>query len=195
MQTQSPNRVTTTWAVTALGCGLLLVGCASSSPSANDREEVPMAERVLEHTVTVAAPPDVVFDSWTTNAGVRTFFAPDSEVELEEGAPYELYFSKEAPEGSRGSEGCVIVSYQPGERLMFTWNFPPNLPIRDERTRVELTFESLPPHSTRVTLRQTGWRAGDAWEKGYAYFDKAWASVLERLRRRFLEGPIDWSTL
>jgi hypothetical protein len=41
-------------------------------------------------------------------------------------------------------------------------------------------------------LVQTDWQSGPAWEKGYAYFDKAWDVVMARLKRRFEMGPIDW---
>jgi hypothetical protein len=46
---------------------------------------------------------------------------------------------------------------------------------------------------TEVRLRQTGFHAGEDWDKGLAYFDRAWDVVLDRLQTRFVNGPIDWS--
>jgi len=62
--------------------------------------------------------------------------------------------------------------------------------IRNERTRVDVLLEAAAADQTRVTLRQTGWRADEDWDAGYAYFDRAWGVVLDRLARRFAEGPV-----
>ena len=179
--------------VRALLIVVLLGACGGGSDTTRTTSPPPPEERILEKEILVEAPPDVVWDAFTTSEGARTFFAPDALIELREGGPYELYFDVDGEEGSRGSEGCVVVSFEETVRLEFTWNFPPSLPIRNERTRVVVTFQFLPPHSTRVRLTQGGWKSGAAWDKGYAYFDRAWGNVLENLKRRFAEGPIDWA--
>jgi hypothetical protein len=45
----------------------------------------------------------------------------------------------------------------------------------------------------KVTLHHTGWGEGDEWDKTYAYFDRAWATVLGNLKKRFETGPYDWT--
>ena len=148
-----------------------------------------MAERVLLKEVIVPGGTPEVWAAWTTAAGVRTFFAPEAKIELVPGGPYELYFDAEQPAGLRGSEGCTVIEVQPERRLVFTWNFPPHMPsIRGERTRVELSFQPTASGWTYVGLRQVGWRDGEEWERGYAYFDRAWEMVLDRLAERFRSG-------
>lgn len=101
-----------------------------------------------------------------------------------------------APPGTRGSEGCQVVALEPGRSLTFTWSFPPTLPrLRAARTVVSASFSPGPRETTDVVLTQRGWRQGPDWDAGRIYFGKAWSLVLERLRRRFAEGPIDWSKL
>jgi len=151
-----------------------------------------MSERAIEREVTVPAPPDAVWRALTTDDGARTFFAPEAHIVPEPGGAFELLFMLEAPEGSRGSEGCTVVSLEPERSLEVTWNFPPHLSIRGEHTRVR--FE-LAPHAegTHVHMRHTGWKEGGDWDTGFAYFERAWTLVLARLRRSFEHGPIDWS--
>jgi uncharacterized protein YndB with AHSA1/START domain len=83
----------------------------------------------------------------------------------------------------------------PNRSLAFTWNFPPSLPtVRDANTLITVELKPLDgqPGRTDVILTQRGFRTGLEFAKGYAYFDRAWGIVLERLQKRFAEGPIDW---
>lgn len=148
---------------------------------------------MIRKAVEVDASADNAFDAWTTDEGVRSFFAPGSRIELAIGGDYELYFDPKAKAGKKGSEGCKILSFLPGEMLSFTWNNPPYIPeIRDEHTWVVIFFQSLSEKKTRVTFVHLGWDAGESWQKALKYFDKAWDLVLGRLQYRFLNGPIDW---
>jgi uncharacterized protein YndB with AHSA1/START domain len=151
--------------------------------------------RVLRKEVTVTASIDEVWQAWTTESGVVTFFAPEAKIDPCVGGPYEMYFAADAPPGSRGSEGCIIQELRPEERLVFSWNFPPTIPeLRNAgaRTRVTLTLQAAGKKMTALTLTQTGWQSGTAWDRGYEYFDRAWTVVLGRLKDRFEDGPIDW---
>lgn len=166
---------------------------ATTATNAGEPAAEGATQRVLAREVRVAAPPERVFAAWTTEEGTRTFFAPAARIEPRVGGPYEIYFAPEAPEGSRGCDTCRVLELDPPRRLAFSWIFPPSLPsIRSEETRVEVT---LTPErdGTRVLLTQTGWRSGEDWDEGYAYFDRAWALVLSRLAQSFEAGPIDWS--
>ncbi len=169
----------------ALVTGSFSLSCASAKPA-----------RVLQKQVEVEAPAADVWSAWTTAEGARSFFAPDARIEARPGGAYEIYFALEMPEGKRGSEGCKVVAVDTGKRLAFTWNFPLSLPeIRDEHTEVAIALEPLGEKRTRVTLTATGWKPGEVWDKGYAYFEKAWDTVLTRLQSRFKAGPVDWSKL
>ena len=147
----------------------------------------------IRKAVIVPAPVDTVWDAWTTEKGVITFFAPEASVELAVGGNYEMYFAPDQPKGLRGGEGCKILSFVPGEMLSFTWNAPPSLPqVRKEFTWVVLYFKALENNKTQVSMIHLGWQVGEEWQKALQYFDKAWEVVLGRLQYRFQNQPIDW---
>jgi uncharacterized protein YndB with AHSA1/START domain len=161
------------------------------------RHLLPAAEtsRTLRKEVTVAAPVAEVWRAWTTTEGVTTFFGPEAEVEARLGGPFEIYFFPAAPAGLRGSEGCKVHSLVPMQLLVFEWNAPPPIPaIRNSglHTLVTIRLQEDGPNRTRVEMTQTGWGVGEDWDKTYAYFDKAWDSVLSNLEHRFRVGPVKW---
>ncbi|MGE3181781.1 MAG: SRPBCC domain-containing protein [Phycisphaerae bacterium] len=147
-------------------------------------------ERVLRKDVVVQASRDAVWKYWTTRDGIRSFFGADAAIDLKIGGKFEVYMSLDAPEGKRGSEGCQILSFLPHEMLSFTWNFPPSIPqLRDhnQQTYVVLQFAALSNDQTWVRFEQHGWKDGEEWEAGYAYFDRAWSYVLTNLKKHFEE--------
>lgn len=48
-------------------------------------------------------------------------------------------------------------------------------------------------NESRVVIHHSGWGDGGQWDQTYDYFDNAWGRVLGNLKRRFDEGPVDWS--
>jgi uncharacterized protein YndB with AHSA1/START domain len=181
-------------AISVLAC-LLVWWLPHTYPVGEVRGEVPKMEtRELRREAVVDAKLEDVWQAWTTEEGVKTFFTPQARIELERGGAYEMYFMPDAPEGTRGSEGCKFVEIVPNKRLVFTWNFPPTIPsIRNEKTEVSLDFSAVNQEQTRVSIVHKGFKEGDDWDKGYKYFEDAWTLVLERLKYRFSEGPIDWT--
>lgn len=152
-----------------------------------------MSERGISKSMVVPAMVDSVWEAWTTEAGVKTFFAPEARVELSIGGPYEMLFNPEAPVGSQGGEGLTVLSYLPREMLSFEWNAPPEFPkIRQQKTWVVVHLDAEGQH-TRVRLAHLGFGRDDDWDRVYNYFVRAWDVVLGRLAHRFAVGPIDWS--
>lgn len=134
--------------------------------------------RSLVKEIEVAAPPIDVWSAWTSDEGIASWWGPPaSNIELRIGGPFELYFMPDAPEGSRGSDGCKVLAYVPGESLSFTWNAPPHLALRETNTWVVLTFMSS-PSGTKVRLVHTGFLTGADWDDYMEYFDEAWGAVL-----------------
>lgn len=149
---------------------------------------------VIERKSLVYAPIAEVFAAWTTEAGVRTFFAPDAHITLEPGGPYEMIFMPDAPAGSRGAEGCTVIEFTPPSHFAFTWGFPPSIPaLRGQYlTRVDIWLESVDADITELRMVHSGWQTGHQWFRGLAYFEQAWDLVLRRLNHRFRFGPVDW---
>jgi uncharacterized protein YndB with AHSA1/START domain len=152
-------------------------------------------DKILRKEIVVPATLEQVWNAWTTTEGVKTFFSAEANVELAVGGPFEIYFTLEAPYGSRGSEECRMLSYLPMEMLSFSWNAPPDFgDLRKKHTIVVLQFEELEPGKVKVVLSQLGCGKGEDWDKLYDYFDKAWSYVLGNLKKRFAAAPIDWSS-
>jgi uncharacterized protein YndB with AHSA1/START domain len=149
----------------------------------------------IQLEVTIPATRSELWQAWTTEEGVKTFFAPECRIDLRPGGAYELYFNLDAPVGDRGSEGMIILALQPERMLSFTWNAPPSLPsVRGEMTHVVVRFEEIDPKSTEVSLIHDGWGEGGEWDQAYEYFIRAWGEVVfPRLRYRFVNGPVDWN--
>lgn len=141
------------------------------------------AVRSLVKEATVNAVPAEVWAAWSSDEGVASWWGPAAtNIDLRIGGRFEILFSLEAPEGERGSEGCRILSYVPGESLAFTWNAPPHLPLRSANTWVVLTFAAVNSGKTAVHLVHTGFLDGPDWDDYMAYFDNAWGYVLGLLR-------------
>ena len=135
--------------------------------------------RSLTKEALVAAPAIDVWGAWTSNEGIASWWrAPATHIDLRIGGSFEILFNMDAPEGERGSEGCRILAYVPGESLSFTWNAPPHLPLRSANTWVVLTFVETESGSTRVRLVHVGFLDGPHWDDYMTYFDTAWSYVL-----------------
>lgn len=157
----------------------------------------PAQERQIRVSVTVAATPERAWSLWTTDEGVRSFFAPDSHIELRVDGPYEIFFRPTAPPGTRGADDMRLLAVEPPRRLAFTWNAPATLPYaRAQRTVVTVDFTPVGRDSTRVTLRHIGWGTGPEWDAAIQYFEPAWNGfVMPSFKRRVEQGPIDWKDL
>lgn len=151
-------------------------------------------ERRLRFEVEILAPLQEVWEAWTTQPGVVSFFAPAGKVELWPGGAYEMYFDLNAPQGDQGGEGLVVLAVQPPHMLSFTWNAPPSLPeVRSQHTHVTIRLDALSPNSTRLYFCEDGFGHGGQWDDRFEYFRRAWGEVvLPRLVYRFERGPVDW---
>jgi uncharacterized protein YndB with AHSA1/START domain len=171
---------------TGLLAGLMLLAAAAGAGA---------DERILRAELHLDAPVEDVWRAWTTDDGVRTFFAPGSRIEPRVDGAYEILFSPQGEPGRRGAEGARLLVLEPPRRLAFTWDAPPDQPaIRAQRTIVYVDLEPEGARRTRLRFTHLGWGTGPDWDKAYDYFDRAWnAVVLPRLRHRFARGPIDWT--
>ncbi len=154
-------------------------------------------ERQIRVSVTVPAPVAQCWALWTTDEGVRSFFAPSSHIELRVDGPYEIFFMPTAPPGQRGADDMRLLAVEPLRRIAFTWNAPATLPsIRAQRTVVSVEFTPETASSTRVTLRHFGWGSGPEWDEAIKYFETAWNGfVMPAFAYRVQRGPLDWKVL
>jgi uncharacterized protein YndB with AHSA1/START domain len=152
------------------------------------------AERSIDKETVINATLDQAWEAWTTRAGIVSFFAPDAQIEPRVGGAFHIHMDPGAPAGARGADDMRFLALQPKKMISFDWNAPPHLPeARAQRTFVVVRFEPLSAQSTKVTLHHTGWGDGGQWDQAYTYFDRAWGGVLGNLKKRFDQGPQDWT--
>jgi uncharacterized protein YndB with AHSA1/START domain len=151
-------------------------------------------ERAIDKEVIVAAPVAAVWQSWTTKAGIESFFAPQAEIEARVGGAFHVHIDPLAEPGMKGADDMRFMALQPMRMLSFDWNAPPSLPeARQQHTFVVVRLQDIDGKSTRVTLHHTGWGDGGEWDKTFTYFDRAWGNVLANLKKRHETGPVDWT--
>ena len=179
----------------AAAFALLAIGLADSGEPRQKTDRAIVVETVVE------AAPAEVFRLWTTDDGIRNFFAPDGHVEARVGGRYEMIFNpKGDPEGARaGTKGARVLRIEPDTRLDFEWSVGVpgvtwDLKSTDFDTWVEVTFEAVPgrPDATRVRLVHEGFRTGGSWETAYPFFQKSWRNVLDRLTEYCATGQKPW---
>ncbi len=152
------------------------------------------AERSIDKQIVVEATLDQAWDAWTTREGITSFFAPEAKIEPRVGGAFQIYFNPLAAPGEKGADDMRFLALQPKKMVPFDWNAPPHLlEARAQRTFVVVRFEPLADKQTRVSLHHTGWGDGGEWDKAYAYFDRAWGSVLANMKKRFDAGAQDWT--
>jgi|GEM_PF-1667039 len=163
------------------------------------------------HTISidavVDATPQAVYRLWTTEAGVKKFFAPDAHIGATEGSEYTIIFSPDKdPQGlSGGTKGARILALDPGKMISFEWipftadpGFgkigPPSAPL-DVRnasplpTWVEITLEPTSDgKQTRLHFRHYGFKEGELWDQSFQYFSHAWLLVIGNLQKYCTEN-------
>ncbi len=154
-------------------------------------------EKIINCQIEVPASLDRVWSAWTTEEGVKSFFAPNCRIELKPGGSYEMLFDLNAKEGMQGGEGMIILAIQSMQMLSFTWNAPPSLPnVRGQMTHVTVRFNKIDVNKTNISIRHDGWGNGTEWDAAFDYFIKGWGNIgLPRLRYRFEIGVLEWSNL
>lgn len=139
-----------------------------------------------------------VYKAWTTNEGIKTFFAPGSDIEMKLFGNFHIYFFPENEPGSRGAEDEILIAHEENKMLSFTWGFPPSLMgLRvNQKTIVLIRFKKIDENYTKLTFIHSGWGENEEWQKAFDYFEAAWGKVvLARLKYRFENGPVDWKNL
>jgi len=145
--------------IAALLAFILVAACASAAAA---------PERMIEKQGVVKAPIADVWKAWTTREGIRSFFAPDANVDLRPGGLYEMYMNPFAEPGMRGADDMRVMAVQEPTMLTFTWNAPPSNPeIRKQRTMVIVRLKSLDDASTEVTIHHLGWGESEKWDEAY----------------------------
>ena len=151
-------------------------------------------EKAITRTARFGCDTETMWKRWSSYDGLRTFFGAENKIELWPGGAFEIYFMMTLPYGSRGSEGCKVLSFVPGRSITFSWNAPPHLQyVRNHPYKTPVTvLIDKESEGCKVTITHNGWPdsasdgpEGKQWDDVYAYFDKAWDQVLGSLQASF----------
>jgi uncharacterized protein YndB with AHSA1/START domain len=143
-------------------------------------------EKALRFEVTVAGSLDEVWAAFTTSEGLGAWLWRDVRVDARPGGDWLAMFPQT-------TGGGTIVSLTPKRQIVISALAPDRFPIvRETRTRATFEFAPVSPSSTKVTLVQTGWKAGEEWDAAYDYLAGGNAELLDQLYQRFATGPVDW---
>jgi len=149
------------------------------------KKSAPVKALVFE--VLAPGPRSEVWRAFTTSEGLSTWLTPGAVVDLRVGGEWTAHF----PGGKTG--GGTILSFVPESEVVMSAMAPERFPtVRVERTTARFEFEAK-GDSTLVRLVQTGWKTGKEWDEAYDYLATGNAQLLDTLRRRFAEGPLDWN--
>jgi uncharacterized protein YndB with AHSA1/START domain len=149
---------------------------------------VPAPNKALIFEVTLPASLDDVWAAFTTSDGLSTWLTPGAVVELRKGGEWTAHF----PGGGTG--GGTILNFTPKREIVMSAMAPETFPhVRAERTTATWQFIAIEAKSTRLILKQTGWKDGEEWDRAYDYLADGNAQLLATLQRRFEKGPIDWA--
>ncbi|HYJ31227.1 MAG TPA: SRPBCC domain-containing protein [Allosphingosinicella sp.] len=150
----------------------------------------------LTHESIVDAPPADVWRAISTAEGWRTWavpvaWAPEPDV-------IETSYTPTAQPGDPSTIRQRILAAVPERLLLFrTIRAPAGFPNFDTFAAVTSAFELEPLGETRTRVRLTGAGFADteAGRQLLGFFREGNRVSLERLRRRFATGPLDWTAV
>ena len=149
---------------------------------------LPDGQRVLRHDVLVAAPPEKVYEAWTTSEGLMSFAAPFVLIDMN-ARTWEASYGPEPKAGDPKNIRNEIVAYVPNAMLAIRIvNTPPNFPHPELAKRLHTVIELVPiadPNTTRVRVSMLPYGTGEEWDKVYELFRRGNAFVLKRLEEKF----------
>lgn len=130
----------------------------------------------------VKAPIADVWRAWSTSEGLGGALDKSVTIEPRIGGKFEILWKADAPEGERGSEGCVVQAWIPNRMLAFTWNAPPQFgAARAERSLVVVELDEVAPSIVQIRLTHLGFGTGAEWDGVYDYFAEAWPYVVDKV--------------
>ena len=152
--------------------------------------------RTLVHQVEIAAPVGDVWAAIATAEGWRSWAVPLARTV--EGAPdlIETSYNPAAVPAGPDTIRQQLIARIPGRLLAFrTVKAPEGFRDFETFAKVVNVFELEPRGESRTLVRLTGHPFPDdeAGRRLLDFFDRGNALSLDMLRRRFAEGPVDWT--
>ena len=150
----------------------------------------------LSHEVVVAAPLADVWTAISTPAGWRTWAVPVSWTAPDDPESIEGSYNPAARPGDPSIIRQHFLARLPERMLVFrTTRAPQGFPHFETYARVTNFFalEPVDAGHTRVRLTGAGYADSEAGRALLGFFRDGNRVSLERLRDRFVNGPMDWA--
>jgi uncharacterized protein YndB with AHSA1/START domain len=136
----------------------------------------------------VSAPVAVVWSAWVTSSGLKSWLAPQAEIELRIDG---LMRSNYDPKGTLGDQGTIenrVLAYEPERMLSIRVvkapeNFPFKAKVGDMWT--VLYFQATPEGGTILRIVGLGFGSDDESQRMKEYFRQGNAYTLARLQKHF----------
>lgn len=130
--------------------------------------------RTVEKELFIKASVEQVFRAITDPVELGRWFGQQAEVDLRPGGALRFTWVPE------GTEGGTVVAVEPPRRFVFQWG---------SKHVTEVAFV-LTPHDdgTLLRLTETGFGAGDDWDRMYIENNRGWDKELGHLRTWVEEG-------
>jgi hypothetical protein len=161
----------------------------------SDRRE-PDGTLTLSHEVVVAASAADVWAAISTPEGWRTWAVPVSWIAPDDPDSIESSYDPAARPGGPSIIRQHFLARLPGRLLVFrTTRAPQGFPHFETYARVTSVFEIEPVDAahSRVRLTGAGYADNEAGRTLLGFFRDGNRVSLERLRDRFVTGPVDWA--
>lgn len=148
----------------------------------------------VQHSISIAAEPELVWHAWTRADRVTAWFAPEAVIEAHEQGAFELYFIP-GNAHSMNTRGCRITRIQEPSLLEFTWRGPDQFSalMNDEGTLTLVTVDiaATDDGNTLVSVQHRGFGGSEAWEEAREWHQAAWVQALGSLKAALESGAGD----
>ncbi len=138
----------------------------------------------------VNAPVAVVWNAWTTSAGLKSWLAPQAEIDLRIDG---LMRSNYDANGSLGDPGTIenrILAFEPERMLSIrVAKAPEKFPFKEQISDMwtVLYFQDTPDGKTLLRIVGLGFRSNEESQKMKEYFKRGNAFTLTQLQKRFAQ--------
>jgi uncharacterized protein YndB with AHSA1/START domain len=162
----------------------------------NTSYEPPEGGFVLRHEAVITAPPEAVWEAFTTAEGWMSWAVPFARVDFALGGRIETSYDPAAQPGDAANIHSRILAYLPGQMMAFqAERAPPGFPHPELLEGLFSVVEIVPQGdgASRVRLSGVGYTDSPGHLELREFFERGNAWSLERLVERFTSGPVDWS--
>jgi uncharacterized protein YndB with AHSA1/START domain len=131
-------------------------------------------EKVVRVETTLRQSPETVWESFSTEEGLKCWAAPIVKLDLRTGGALETNYDKSAAIGSPGTISLRILNYVDAELITFkvklNETFSERLRSEDDRLQEIVQLQRLPNGGTRLVSSMVGWGSGAEWDKAIEFF-------------------------